>query len=257
MEATPQDGEIAYGIGTIDPSREYYAITLTADETGTVQWTTITHWTGFTEGRPKLEVRRASVVDAERMAKNWTTLREPFLIVNTEEQLACFICVFAGHALVERSIAEQLLPGVIAPSPCAKEAPLGGFVSQSSIPKESLRRFPSPKTRMRILKRDDLRCRICGRRPDDHVDLELQVHHIRLWSRSGLTEPWNLITVCKLCHDGLDPHEDYGLYALIGTPLEPTGHPEKYIAGVRAYRALCEHIHGRTYPPRSMRKKRA
>jgi 5-methylcytosine-specific restriction endonuclease McrA len=38
---------------------------------------------------------------------------------------------------------------------------------------------------MRILKRDRRRCRVCGRSPDDFVDVTLHVHHIVPWSRSG------------------------------------------------------------------------
>ncbi|WP_090804132.1 HNH endonuclease [Asanoa ishikariensis] len=56
---------------------------------------------------------------------------------------------------------------------------------------------------MEVLTRDGFRCRACGRSPNDHVDLELHVHHIRPWGMGGLTHPLNLITLCNTCHRGL------------------------------------------------------
>ena len=141
-EASPR--EFKYGIGEIDPSREYYAVTLTADESGKIWWTTTTHWVGFTDGKPRLEIRRASLVGAKTMARNWSLLRETFVIVNATAELACFVGIMGGHALVEKSLAERHLPDVIRPSDCAPEAPFGGVISESSIPKDSLRRFPRP-----------------------------------------------------------------------------------------------------------------
>jgi hypothetical protein len=41
------------------------------------------------------------------------------------------------------------------------------------------------------------------------------VHHIRMWAHGGLTEDENLITLCHTCHDGLSPHEDWGLFRSI------------------------------------------
>jgi hypothetical protein len=65
---------------------------------------------------------------------------------------------------------------------------------------------------MQVLNRDDRRCRICGRRPDDDTDLVLHVHHIRPWEKGGVTDPTNLITLCHTCHSGLVPHDDHSLF---------------------------------------------
>jgi len=72
---------------------------------------------------------------------------------------------------------------------------------------------------MQIVQRDLYRCRICGRRPADYVDLELHVHHIRPFARDGLTIEENLITLCHTCHAGLDPHFRPQLFDL--RPEEP------------------------------------
>jgi 5-methylcytosine-specific restriction endonuclease McrA len=64
---------------------------------------------------------------------------------------------------------------------------------------------------MQVLNRDGRRCLVCGRSPMYYVDVELHVHHAIPWGRGGITEEANLISICKTCHDGLEPHEDYDL----------------------------------------------
>lgn len=46
----------------------------------------------------------------------------------------------------------------------------------------------------RVLKRDGWRCQACGSMQ------HLQVHHLKLRSRSGGDEEQNLITLCAECH---------------------------------------------------------
>lgn len=90
---------------------------------------------------------------------------------------------------------------------------------------------------MQILKRDGRRCRICGRNPDNHVDLELHLHHIRPWEKGGVTDPKNLITLCHTCHSGLDPHHDPSLFSY----LRPDGASDSlkaFFEGVTNYRRI-------------------
>ncbi|MBL7176659.1 MAG: HNH endonuclease [Desulfobacteraceae bacterium] len=94
---------------------------------------------------------------------------------------------------------------------------------------------------MKVLRRDDYRCKICGRRSMDYVDVELNVHHVRPWSMGGLTKGNNLITLCRTCHKGLDPHCDYKLYELIDSTIEiPDGKSmrEELIEGIKRYRKI-------------------
>lgn len=95
---------------------------------------------------------------------------------------------------------------------------------------------------MDVLRRDDFRCQICGRRAADHVDIELHVHHILPYGMGGLTEPYNLITLCHTCHCGLDPHFEVRLLGMVRGRTSPyeididqiRGHEES----VRFYRRL-------------------
>jgi HNH endonuclease len=92
---------------------------------------------------------------------------------------------------------------------------------------------------MRVLKRDGYRCVVCGRRPADHLDLELHVHHLIPWRMHGPTAEENLVTLCGTCHKGLDPDFEPFLRELArlpgsANPLDPDG--TEYKANVRRYR---------------------
>lgn len=55
--------------------------------------------------------------------------------------------------------------------------------------------------RKKILQRDGYRCQRCGR-----TDTELHVHHIVPLSKGGSSDPSNLITLCRECHESIHPH---------------------------------------------------
>lgn len=57
----------------------------------------------------------------------------------------------------------------------------------------------SRRLRFKILKRDGLRCRACGK---DGEATELEVDHINPVSKGGKTEEENLQTLCRDCNRG-------------------------------------------------------
>lgn len=61
-------------------------------------------------------------------------------------------------------------------------------------PKKGLGAGLTPARRKSIYRRDGYACALCGR------DDGLQIHHIVLRGRGGSDEPWNLITLCPMCH---------------------------------------------------------
>jgi hypothetical protein len=226
--------------GEIIASNDYYELTLTVDPVGKMLRQTQTEWVGFTDDVPRREIRGPSLVIPDRMAEIWSTAGEPFCIVNTRHELAVFLSVIGGHSLIEKRLAERFFQRLIQPVVSVPRSPFGGYSSARDVPAGSLRHVPTPKLRMSILKRDDLRCKICGRNPDNHLDLELHVHHIRPWADSGLTEAWNLITLCSTCHKGLHPHYEYALYSKVkGGALVPDFEDGQraYIEGVERFRA--------------------
>ena len=118
-----------------------------------------------------------------------------------------------GRAAVSADLAKRLIPLHIQPHPVARTAS-ESFTTIHDV-KAATTRAPSRKHRMRILERDEYRCKICGQRPADDVNVELHVHHIRPWADQRPTIDENLLTICKTCHDGLDPHFNRKLSELI------------------------------------------
>jgi hypothetical protein len=227
----------------IDPQQEYYQVTLTVNADNQIVWAAYSHFVDFTDATCKFELREASIIHADRLQKLFQDMGEPCIVVKNDDALNAFF-LLGGHALVEKSVAERRLPEVLRPSPVAPSGPLG-FRGLEGLPRSLLQRAPTKKQRMRIFNRDGFRCRICGETPSDNVHVTLHVHHVRMWSRGGLTEDINLITLCGTCHAGLDPHNDWGLFQLV-----PNGSVEhhlkrgrrEYSEGVRRYRSLVAEL---------------
>lgn len=114
-----------------------------------------------------------------------------------------FILFFqqGGHAPVEKGYAEARLPDVIGPYEYMRDGAVEvggfGFHGTDHFSDEAIeRRAPNRTLRMLVLKRDNYRCVICGRRGKDHIDVELHVHHLIPWRMDGPTAEENLVTLC-------------------------------------------------------------
>jgi hypothetical protein len=184
-----------------------------ANKEGRVESLVYTHWVRWVDGKQGREIRKASIINAQVLADFWHEVGEPYLIVNNAIGLLLFLRL-GGNGLVAKEIAEKFLPDTVASGETAYDGPLG-FKGINNLHNHVFKRACRPQQRMRVMKRDRHRCRICGRRPDDYTDIELHVNHIRPWGKGGLTEDSNLITLCDTCHDGLEPHEDHSLFHLL------------------------------------------
>lgn len=196
-----------------DPECLYHAMTLTADDDLNVMFGTQTAWVGWTEdGRH--EVRQSRLV-YRNFVEGWKLLNLPYCFVHTLDDLSLYL-VAGGNALVENKLAENIFPDLLGPRPSIPSGPVG-YKDANLFDSSAFRRAPTPRLRMKIFDRDQRRCRICGRRPDDNTDLVLHIHHIRPWEKGGVTDPSNLITLCHTCHTGLMPHEDHSLFEYISS----------------------------------------
>lgn len=233
--------DISQELKSIDPDKEYYAITLLGTVDGKMRWSAYTHWAGWANGKPGREIREASIVNALYMAETWKDLGEGYLVVNSTTGLLIYVR-YGGNALVDKEICEKYFRDIIRAQETAYDGAIG-FKASSSLAPHVFKRAPRPKHRMNIIKRDQYRCKICGRRPDDYTDIELHVHHIRPWKKGGLTEDENLVTLCDTCHDGLQPHGELSLYQLLDpdafTP-NLSNRKNEYIEGVRLYREYAK-----------------
>ena len=217
--------------------RDYYFVRILGKSNGDLEWYCYSHWVGFADEERRIELREASIVNAEGMCNRLRDIGESCAVVDDLGDMELFFLI-GGNALVEKGIGELTIKKWLDPRPVAQSG-ARGFACVESLPKGAFNKAPTSKQRMQVLKRDDYRCKICGRRPTDYVDVQLHVHHIRPWAKGGLTEGRNLITLCHTCHKGLEPHFDPDVFEL----LEPDGKHAKiakkvseYWQGVKFYR---------------------
>jgi hypothetical protein len=194
---------------------EYYLISKFAEDDGRLYYLIDSHWVGFTKDPIRGEIREASLVDPEATIRKFKELHRPVLVINSIDDLVFFQFVIGGHAIIEGKLARNCLKSLLIPKPMVRTYDKG-YVNIDSVPSGKFNYAPNPKLRMKILDRDKRRCKICGASPASNEHVELNLHHIHPHGKGGLTEEENLITICRTCHKGLDPHEDLSLYASIG-----------------------------------------
>ena len=73
---------------------------------------------------------------------------------------------------------------------------------QLEFHKHKTQREPNLRLRFKVLERDHFRCCICGASPAKDSSVELEVDHIKPWSKGGETVLDNLQTLCKRCNSG-------------------------------------------------------
>jgi hypothetical protein len=208
--------EIAFNMSRRSPNVEnkYYQITLTANQKGKPLWSCYSNWSGFLDDERKVELRQASLVDPSRMVNTFRNdFKEGCFIVDSIEELHLFL-LLGGHAIIKKEVAESKLSEFLKPQPSVQIG-IAGFQVIENMSKSIFQKAPTKKQRMRILKRDNYKCRICGRSSSDNTDITLHVHHIKPWSEGGVTHDDNLITICHTCHEGLDPHNENSLFGLL------------------------------------------
>jgi hypothetical protein len=181
---------------------------------GNLEWGVQSYWVGFTESTPRREIRKGRLFHGEAQREFYKELGEPALLINDERDLHIWLA-FGGHGIILETIALSHFPHLVGSKEAARESGGLGFRDLDTATPSMLQHAPSKKLRMEVLNRDLRRCTICGRSPAFYVDVELHVHHAVPWGVGGLTEMENLITLCKTCHDGLEPHYDYALASIL------------------------------------------
>lgn len=200
-------------------SSDYYFITFLGSEDGKLEWHCYTRFERYTEEKPIREIRVPREIDPIKMIQLMTEIKEPAFIINSKEDLVFFMHL-GGHAIIEKNLAEEAFPDIVKPAQMISIYPIG-MENIENLSMENLNHFPTPKMRMKVLNRDKRKCRLCGRSPQDYEDLELQIHHIQPWADyGGITQEENLITLCKPCHMGLDPHYDPSLFKYVERTAE-------------------------------------
>lgn len=232
--------EIAIDMSTRSPRNEnkYYAISIIANQEGKSCWSCYSYWAGFEDDEGKVELRQASLVRASRMVKTLRNdLKEGCFVADTVEELRVFL-LLGGHAIIKKEIAKVALLDILKVQPSSQTG-FAGFWVTKDLPKTIFQKAPTKKQRMHVLKRDNYRCKICGRSPSSYTDITLHVHHICPWAEGGVTDVDNLITICHTCHDGLDPHYEINIFRVLsesGSFVDTESSRKIHIEGVKRYR---------------------
>jgi hypothetical protein len=149
-------------------------------------------------GIERYEERIICTVDPEKIRYQLGRASQNASIIETREELATALGI-GGHFLIETKLMVKNWSEVLAPR-IVVDSYDKGCLDYNMFAKPQVARFAKGRLRMEVLIRDDLRCRICGKSPDDERYLKLEVHHIKPWEEGGITEATNLITLCNLCH---------------------------------------------------------
>ncbi|MDI7225511.1 HNH endonuclease [Leptospira santarosai] len=188
----------------------YFSVFLGSDRLGNLIFDTVTNWSGYQiiEGK-EVELRKPRPINPKAFVQYYNGTAA---IVNNRDDLRLFFLIGGQSIMLSTLYFEEF--GSLDTFVYRNNGRFYGFNVIDNI-EVAVKRNPTPKLRMKILNRDNRRCRICGRSPNLYIDLELHVHHILPWELGGLTVEDNMITLCKVCHDGLEPHYDDLLYDLI------------------------------------------
>ncbi len=222
-----------------EDDQEWLAFCRSASEDGSLEVTCQSAFAGISEVRPFREMRVASAVHPQRWHDLVSRVHEaPIVVCDKNAMLAWML--LGGEALVTREMATISDPEWLEPTEVGRVAGTPGFIRCSSLQKSDLNHAPTKKTRLNVFLRDQRRCRVCGRRPEEDVHCTLHAHHGIPWggSQSGLTTEENLFTLCSTCHEGIEPGLEHELLASIGVHIMDSIKLEQrtYFQSIKRYR---------------------
>lgn len=242
-ERSARLGALARSLKVIRSNTSYLAATLLSDGR---RWgfSFQSNFAGFPDGQGPdhgVELREPSLVYPEKMISHWEDMGQSWIVVNEDAQLAVYLRL-GGHALLAEDLAHRRFAEFIKPRAYANVGPMG-FRRYDPQAREAQQPRPRPRQRRRILERDGDICQKCGNSAtkDDALS-QFQLHHIKPFSKGGLTVDDNLITLCRGCHESLDPHDQPWLFwysdGSIRRALDRSS-TEAHDKGVEAYRQLA------------------
>ena len=155
--------------------------------------------------------------------------REPDVIktnvmANTVEELGYFLYVITcqdhfeywlnkyGWAIVSKEFCLSNMAEWLTPKYCLKTSHKT-FWDATLLTDDAKKHSTLQKLRKRILSRDGNACKLCGIKKSD--DNPLTMHHIRPFSKAGMTAEHNLLLLCRECNENIGDGYLPRLYELI------------------------------------------
>jgi len=166
-------------------------------------------------------------------------LRELPLTVEDDSSFLVWL-ILGGEALVEESIARRMMADSLEPHEVGRVAAKPGWHSTKGLEPSALRQAATPKLRAEVILRDNRRCRLCGRSPDEDPHAFLEAHHGIPWGdrSSGLTVSENLFALCNTCHRGVTNglEQQLMLSLNVNSGFGVDSSRTEYVKGVLRYR---------------------
>lgn len=205
--------------------REYYLVSVKPAPDNITYAAFFSMWVGFKEdlkGKKLYEERVIGSIDPKGAKDKFKKAGEKVAVIDNENELTAALNI-GGHFLIEEDVMKSHWSEILIPR-VTIDSYGQGCIDYNLIAKPQLARFAKGKLRMEVMSRDNLCCRVCGKSPDDERYLTLEVHHIKPWEEGGITEPSNLITLCNLCHEGINEVNRYLLWKKIGIDFQFQNH---------------------------------
>lgn len=76
------------------------------------------------------------------------------------------------------------------------------FDEQQTVTRQKTKRNVNWRLRFIVMRRDNFKCKSCGRSPATNQNIILHVDHIKAWANGGETILENLQTLCSVCNIG-------------------------------------------------------
>lgn len=86
------------------------------------------------------------------------------------------------------------------------------YGESNKIIRQHFRDLLTPRTKLKILKRDNFRCKFCGKTPNE---TKLHIDHIKPLSKGGGNKMDNLQTLCESCNCAKSNKEDFSMKCAI------------------------------------------
>src|SRR5882724_2000501 len=85
---------------------DYHSITFLGTEDGEIRHSISSTWVGFTETKPRREIRQAVLVDPHKLRSLLISIKQPGLMVNDQTDLFLYL-LLGGRGIIEKSLAER------------------------------------------------------------------------------------------------------------------------------------------------------
>lgn len=225
------------------PDGLYYRFAMINAQGAGYRWSVQTHWCGYTEGKERREIHEGTLFHGAQERQRLHDSGYPALIINDEADIKYFHA-FGGYALILKSIAEKRFAHHIAPRVSLGRSNGRGEQAADADTAAQLQMDAASAKKLRLgIFRGRRRCLICGLAAAHYLNVEFNSHQTVAWGPGGGHGERNSVTICKDCHDALNPHMDFKLIGIMREKYPRVS--SKYFEDVMNYQSWVKNRMGK------------